>query len=422
MKGEDSIRYARRRIARLEKDRQPQAIIDRLNAALEHTEAFATTHPNLDFALLIPTDTALHKSILDAVGPVRRLLAETGVYDYADHPKGSEKTYLDGYLFSYGQEWRAPVSLYRPTTKDGDPRIWMSGIKGRVDPFDLLMVTTDGYTVYLTDMNSLPDSASEFERVAAACASEDHYSAVEAKLLDELRELSAQGFVPSVRKGDTGVGMTLEHALGIEPNSDRGPDIWGIELKGRRLTRTATHRTLFSEKPDWGLSEYSALGFLDEFKYWDSDKERWALYSTVYGSHVNPQHFQLAVDRDADTLSCAYDGPNGPHPAALVWSTEALRKHFRTKHRHTFWVGAEVHRHSGGPEEFHYTDVTITSGPDYMAIPDLVVAGQLTVDLTLTYKEGAKKPRARDHGYLWRATPAGWARLFLTGRKVDLTA
>lgn len=131
---------------------RPLLINARNCGVAQNRPRFVMLAVRMDLAMFLsaPTATLFAQGmrLINAVGPVRRLLAETEVYDYAEHPKGSEKTYLDGYLFSYGQERRAPVSLYRPTTKDGDPRIWMSGIKGRVDPFDLLIVTTDGSPVF----------------------------------------------------------------------------------------------------------------------------------------------------------------------------------------------------------------------------------------------------------------------------------
>jgi len=44
-------------------------------------------------------------------------------------------------------------------------------------------------------------------------------------------------------------GYTLEHALGIVPNSDRDGDLYGIELK----THTQSKVSLFTPEPDFGL-------------------------------------------------------------------------------------------------------------------------------------------------------------------------
>ena len=51
----------------------------------------------------------------------------------------------------------------------------------------------------------------------------------------KLREICEEGYVPSLRKGATGIGYTLETKLGIEENNVSDSDIDGVcELKTRR--------------------------------------------------------------------------------------------------------------------------------------------------------------------------------------------
>jgi hypothetical protein len=52
------------------------------------------------------------------------------------------------------------------------------------------------------------------------------------RLLERLREISARGWIATMRTGDTGIGFTLETLLGIEANVRRsGGDFEGIELR-----------------------------------------------------------------------------------------------------------------------------------------------------------------------------------------------
>ena len=55
---------------------------------------------------------------------------------------------------------------------------------------------------------------------------------------EHLREIHSKGFLPTVTRGDTGVGMTLEAHLGLPPNCNRAPDYKGIELKASRMNQT----------------------------------------------------------------------------------------------------------------------------------------------------------------------------------------
>ena len=58
----------------------------------------------------------------------------------------------------------------------------------------------------------------------------------EIKLIEKkLPEIEAMGFVPTMRKGNTGVGYTLEELFGIEENNSSGADLNGvIEFKAAR--------------------------------------------------------------------------------------------------------------------------------------------------------------------------------------------
>lgn len=109
-------------------------------------------------------------------------------------------------------------------------------------------------------------------------------------------------------------------------------------------------------------------------------------------------------------------------PDAAVWHMEDVRKHLRTKHARTFWVGAKT-RNMDHHEEFQFVDASITRGPDYMRMEKLIAKGLVTLDLTLTYKPNKNDPtifHPRDHGYLWRTNMLGMNELFSAGRKIDL--
>lgn len=397
----------------------------RIAHAMQRAELYLSQYsPSLDFAFLLPTDTALKKSIIDAVSPVREFLSSHDLHDFSAQQQGVEnKVVLDGCLMTATETFGSKVSLYRPVTKKGDPRIWLFELSQHIDPFDLLLLVTDGYTIYAIDATTDFERNPDVSEAMNQCAKGNRYSEFEESLLGKLQEICARGFIPSVKGGDTGVGMTLEDAIGVPPNSDKGPDWNGIELKAHRIGGVRGHQTLFSEKPCWKHSAYNANGLLDKFGYIDS-KGRTALYTTMYGSHRNPQGFQLISNADDDLMEVSYlNTATGEQiPDAAVWHMEDVRKHFRTKHTHTFWVGAEtrtVNRH----EEFHFTNVSVTQTPDYMRMEELIEKGWVTIDFTLTYKPLPKDPtrfRPRDHGYLWRANAQGMNALFSVGQHFDL--
>ena len=62
-------------------------------------------------------------------------------------------------------------------------------------------------------------------------------------------------------------GYTLEHALGIVPNSNSDGDLYGIELK----THTQSKVTLFTPEPDGGLYTADFTAFMKTYGYRDAD-------------------------------------------------------------------------------------------------------------------------------------------------------
>lgn len=75
-------------------------------------------------------------------------------------------------------------------------------------------------------------------------------------------------------------GYTLEHALGIVPNSDKDGDLYGIELK----THTQVKVTLFTPEPDFGLYVEGFEKFMRKYGY-ENDGEDGAKEWRLTGVH-----------------------------------------------------------------------------------------------------------------------------------------
>ena len=99
---------------------------------------------DIDVAFINITATQLSKSIIDATVPVRDLLKNNGIHDYSSQEQGNhakvtlEIFYLEDYF-----EHEIPaskVTLYKPNSKRGDPRIWFTNLKKHVEAGDVLAV------------------------------------------------------------------------------------------------------------------------------------------------------------------------------------------------------------------------------------------------------------------------------------------
>lgn len=370
----------------------------------------------IEAGFLVPTGTALDKGIMDATWPLREYLARTGFHDYRTQGQGgSSKRVVPVVIVQSSAVVASEASLYRPETKQGDPRIWIYGLPKSASPDDLLALIVDGGQLYIVNCTRedlptlLADPASPLGKMAARL---DTHAGAAAALLEKLQSVGAKGFVPSLRSGDTGIGFTLESLLGIQANSSQAPDFHGIELKAGRLGKrnkaaAARHITLFAKTPAWDRSAYSARRALETFGYRDNNTNRLQLFCSV-GAKVNSLGFRLEPRSEDDHLvSVNMDRVPGGEDVFL-WLMTALRTSFKEKHRETFWVGARSKLVSA-VEHFHFVEARHTRNPPLSTFERLLASGGICVDLTMSEKGTTA---VRDHGYLFRVYGSCFDELF----------
>jgi hypothetical protein len=153
------------------------------------------------------------------------------------------------------------ASLYRPVTKQGDPRIWFYNLKQYCVPCNLLAILVNKGNLYVLNLSN----TEVVESMKTGFISEiirqfvDDDNAIARELLEKIQEIHNRGFLPSITVGDPGVGDTLENALGISRNPSKLPDYKGIELKASRTStynkpKTSNRVNLFTQVPDWANS------------------------------------------------------------------------------------------------------------------------------------------------------------------------
>jgi len=75
----------------------------------------------------------------------------------------------------------------------------------------------------------------------------------------KIAQIKEMGYVQSHRKGDTGIGKTLEDLLGITENNIAGPDFAIYELKAGRK-ESVSMLTLFTKAPLPASAKKKTLG------------------------------------------------------------------------------------------------------------------------------------------------------------------
>ena len=372
-----------------------------------------------DVAFLVPTDTAMTKSIIDATDSVRAFFKRNGLHDYSVQTQGSKRQIKAQFVVG-SDTVEQTVSLYRPVTKNGDPRIWIYGLKTLAKPFNLLALIYVENQLFIVNCSK----RTELENaLGSIIPSPDLALSQTAKeLLQKLESIAGRGFIPSMRAGDTGVGMTLETLLGIAANSSRLPDYKGIELKSTRIDAAGRQRNrdqLFSKVPSWKLSPIvSAEKLVATRGYIDGDGQR-ALRNTVSGSSPNSQGLYLDVDYANDYLRQMFTDIKTQDFSPvhdMTWVMGDLKAALVKKHKETFWVKAH-HNNDRANEKFHYVEVEHTANPYIHKLETLFETGLVTMDYTLHLKSTGK---VRDHGYLFKLKANSSAALFPIVSHYDL--
>lgn len=381
---------------------------------------------SVDAAYISPTSTGLAKSIIDAHVGVRFFLSVRGIHEFDDQEQGpaNKVTLPISLVMTNGFDERE-IFLYRPKTKAGDPRLWVSRFGSYVRSGNLIALITDSknhlYAVNCSDPEifaSRNEAGSPLQELLTV----RQRRPAAGELLRLLLEISKRGPVETLRQGDTGVGFTLESLLGIRANSSRQPDFRGIELKSGRVSvagASKTRGTLFSKTPDWENSElHSGFEILDAYGYLDRKVGTKRLYCTV--SNVpNAQRLYFAVSEATGLLENLADNPGAAPSRVVQWPFEQLHDALAQKHKETFWVKATTSLSSEGVEQFHYVEATHTRSPLVANFVPLIEGGKVTMDYTLQLRPSGV---VRDHGYLFKINARDLGLLFPTSIKYDLVA
>lgn len=386
----------------------------------EQEKVKVLTKNQVSLTLIEPTETGLKKSIMDATGSIRSYLKSENIHDYELQSQGTESKIIIPTIIHTGfKTIKSKASLYRPSTKKGDPRIWFYGLTKVADPNDIIAITyyNDSFQVFnLTKLNviELINSAiiNPFQELISAINFEE--SEISIELLNKLKIISKKGFVKSEVNSDTGIGRTIESLLGIEMNSSKAPDYKGIELKSFRDKRN-NRKGLFGKTPNWNLSKFkSRVEILDTFGYWESGIFR--LYNTMRGTGRNAQGLMLRIEYNKDWLLENSDRPEiGDF---LVWELETLRKALLKKHKETFWIKAES-KIENNNEYFHFKEVEHTKNPMVDKFEILVETGAITMDYPIKRMPDGK---VIDKGCNFKLNSNCLDLLFPPSANYDLTA
>lgn len=337
--------------------------------------------------------TSLDKGYFDAIAPMRAFFKEEGIHDYASQGQGQiNKEFRDAYLLTDELTIPAKASLYRPTTKKGDPRIWFSKLHKYTNPDDIFALFHIGAELYI--INVTQTNVVECFHSMANNPIKEALSSLYSQTMEVSQELLAR-FVELYDNGrwylsevqdDTGIGRAVETLLGIPMNSSREADYNGIELKSKRLQRSSGKNGLFSQIPDWENSHYkSGNAIVQKYGYMRDNAK--TLQVTVQANRPNAQSLLLDITRNDEVLEMLAKPESGAIEHVVEWQLMTLHNRLKTKHHETFWVSVD-NQIIDGQEHFKYSYIEHTRNPNIAEFDNLIMQQFISLELLLNRPSG----------------------------------
>lgn len=237
--------------------------------------------------------------------------------------------------------------------------------------------------------------------------SRNESSGIDPKVIDHIKTSQDWNqYFPTIRKGNTGVGMTLEHLCDIPENNIKGPDLFDAEMKAKRLDSDCL-LTLFTSNPYRAVRKLTTEYGTDAYdEYGNLSRRR--LYHTVKNGHSD----LFSLDDADDGMLLLNEGE-----VVAKWSEAQFTRALK-KLTNLCLIDAKTRTTPDGSEEFKYTGFTYYHGFDPQAFYELLLDGGAYVDFRAHFCHVKKK--MRDHGTAFRINPVRLASLYDGHQRVDL--
>lgn len=359
----------------------------------EKTNMEYLVNHNVKFTQVQVTATGLKKSILDATTPIRTYFKENNVHDYELQAQGPEnKITKKTYILTGGKVIESTTSMYRPVTKEGDPRLWVYRLKETTEADDIHAIIAQNpdelYVINLTKVDIPRFCETDIENPIRDLVKglSDYADIVSEELLYRLLEFKGVWIDTNLR-ADTAIGRQVEALLGIDMNASREPDYKGIELKSFRSQRPNIKKNLFCKVPDWDISYLkSGAEIVEKYGYLSGGVKSYR--NTLYCKAPNSQSLRLNMNYPDNLLEIEEDRKIAEDvykkiADVAVWRLQTLHQCLLQKHRETFWIEVDSRLGEQGQEQFRFNKIEHTRNPNVSQFDILLEQSMITVDLLL---------------------------------------
>ena len=217
--------------------------------------------------------------------------------------------------------------------------------------------------------------------------------------MSTFKPIADEGFIRTLRKGDTGIGYTLETKLGIEENSISSPDLGLSELKAKRKSSNCTQTLFtFATKQQWQIDK---MDLLNHYGINHHGGVELSAYNSVKRT-PNKRGFYYTTTSESLILK-------NKDKEIIVWQWEDLEEKFNNKFPSCIKVFAESYG-KGSDEHFHYNEAYIYRNVDIGKFREFLENDLIYIDLRIrTQKNGVS---AKDKGTAFRISEKNMNQLF----------
>lgn len=203
-----------------------------------------------------------------------------------------------------------------------------------------------------------------------------------------LRDLSDLRFIPTERKGSTGIGYTIEQRLGISENNLPIPDIGGrVEIKA---TRNSVNNLITLFTFNKGVWNFQQKDIINRYGYLDN-KNRQSLYSTISSTKINSQGLQIKILENSEAISVVHASTS---ESLARWDLYHMVGKFMTKFERLLLIHANT-RKNNKIEEFHFNQASLLTNPSSKMFRDGFDSGKVMIDIRMHLGETGS---VRNHG------------------------
>ena len=228
------------------------------------------------------------------------------------------------------------------------------------------------------------------------------------ELKRRLKALKNRGFIPSKRKGPTGIGYTFESELNLKETNVAIPDLGGrIELKTTR-ENSSSFVTLFTfNKAVWQIHSKEAI---KRYGYFDKNK-RHCLYVRVGFGKPNNQGLLLAMDNSNENLQLKDES------GLLIgnWKISHIVAKFLSKMGRLIVVFADSMKNKIGVEEFFYKKAYLLENPSDDNFVNAIKKKSAFVDVRMYLRPDGS---VRNHGTAFRVYERDLGLLYKTKKEL----